>query len=61
MNALCIDLESTSDHLLSSFFILYLFASEEQILIVYLDNETLSFYHYSFLWSDFFLFAPDFP
>lgn len=48
-NTLCVDLESTSNHLLSSFYILYLSAYEEQILLVYLDDETLSFYHYGFL------------
>lgn len=48
MKALWVDLESTSSHLLSSFFILELPVFEE-IFIAHLDNENLSFCNYGFL------------
>lgn len=58
MKALWVDLESTSNHLLSSFFILELPVFEE-IFIAYLDNENLSFYNYGFLRADFYLFSSE--
>lgn len=46
--ALWVDLESTSGHMLSLFFVLELPVFEE-IFIAYLDKENLSFYNYGFL------------